>query len=103
MMRTGRTGDWENPLVGQALLVRANDRDPICGSHQGQWPYAPRKQAGHMTCTRPQAESQNPLTRGRRPHMTPSGPVIIALNGALPLLSILFLIMMLRSSASGVT
>jgi hypothetical protein len=26
---------------------------------------------GHMTCTRPQAESQNPLTRGRRPHMTP--------------------------------
>jgi len=23
-----------------------------------------------MTCTRPQAESQNPLTRGRRPHMT---------------------------------
>ena len=72
MMRTGRTGDWENPLVGQALLVRANDRDPICGSHQGQRPYAPRKQAGHMTCTRPQAESQNPLTRGRRPHMTPS-------------------------------
>jgi len=44
MMRTGRTGDWENPLVGQALLVRANDRDPICGSHQGQRPYAPRKQ-----------------------------------------------------------
>ena len=27
-----------------------------------------------MTCTRPQAESQkDPLTRGRRPHMTPSG------------------------------
>src|SRR5664279_1724576 len=27
-----------------------------------------------MTCTRPQAESQkNPLTRGRRPHMTQSG------------------------------
>ncbi|MEA2969261.1 MAG: hypothetical protein QOE78_2522, partial [Alphaproteobacteria bacterium] len=26
-----------------------------------------------MTCTRPQAESQkNPLTRGRRPHMTQS-------------------------------
>ena len=34
----------------------------------------PRKQAGHMTCTRPQAESQkNPLTRGRRPHMTQTG------------------------------
>jgi hypothetical protein len=31
-----------------------------------------------MTCTRPQAESQkNPLTRGRRPHMTHSehGPL----------------------------
>jgi methyl acetate hydrolase len=28
------------------------------------------EQTGHMTCTRPQAESQNPLTRGRRPHMT---------------------------------
>jgi hypothetical protein len=28
--------------------------------------------AGHMTCARPQAESQNPLTRGRRPHMTHS-------------------------------
>ena len=28
-----------------------------------------------MTCTRPQAKSQkNPLTRGRRPHMTPSRP-----------------------------
>ena len=34
----------------------------------------PHKQAGHMTCTRPQAESQkNPLTRGRRPHMTHLG------------------------------
>ena len=31
------------------------------------------QQAAHMTCTRPQAESQkNPLTRGRRPHMTQS-------------------------------
>jgi hypothetical protein len=27
-------------------------------------------EAGHMTCTRPHAESQKyPLTRGRRPHM----------------------------------
>src|SRR5215813_2186928 len=25
-----------------------------------------------MTCTRPQAKAKNPLTRGRRPHMTQS-------------------------------
>jgi hypothetical protein len=30
-----------------------------------------------MTCTRPQAESQkNPLTRGRRPHMTQNDPYV---------------------------
>ena len=58
---------------GQAVSIRPGiarllDR---CGLHHGQRLSTPHKQAGHMTCTRPQAESQkNPLTRGRRPHMT---------------------------------
>jgi hypothetical protein len=44
--------------MGQGCRARANDWDPIRGLHQGQRSQAPRKQAGHMTCTRPQTERQ---------------------------------------------
>ena len=58
MMRTGWTGDRENPLTVKRGRARGFDWDPISGSHQGQRPCAPRKQAGHMTCIRPQADRQ---------------------------------------------
>ena len=45
------------PDVDQAQLARANDWDPIRGL-SGPAVMVPRKQAGHMTCTRPQAERQ---------------------------------------------
>ena len=58
MMRNGRAVDWGNPLLVMGDKARAIDWDPICGLHQGQRSMVPRKQAGHMTCTRPRAERQ---------------------------------------------
>jgi hypothetical protein len=42
------------------IAARKTDQDPICGAHQGQR-HMPHQQAGHMTCTRPQAKRQIPL------------------------------------------
>ena len=50
------------------VAARKNDQDPIRGAHQGQR-LMPHQQAGHMTCTRPQAARQIPLaTRAPSTH-----------------------------------
>jgi hypothetical protein len=75
--------------AGEASLARTASRPVVvqgcCGAlankmaqivwallaRGGTYRAPPHKQAGDMTCTRPQGESQkNPLSRGRRPHMT---------------------------------
>ena len=58
MMRNGRAVDLENPQVGLAkqervVLIGTRSADHIRASG-----HAPRIQAGHMTCTRPQAARQ---------------------------------------------
>ena len=68
MMRGGRTVDRENPLwvtgLKLTLVIGTRSADHIRASG-----HAPRKQAGHMTCTRPQAERQIPLaTRASSTH-----------------------------------
>jgi hypothetical protein len=59
-MRNGRAVDRENPFwvmgVEPVLLIGTRSADYIRASG-----HAPRKQAGHMTCTRPQAARQNSL------------------------------------------
>ena len=46
------------------LRARKLVRDPVSGSHQGQR-HRPREQAGHMSCTRPQADAEiNPCHKG---------------------------------------
>jgi hypothetical protein len=54
-----------------ALRPRRNDRASIHGSHPGQRPSVPRKQAVHMTATgRTLHTRENLLPAGGHPHMT---------------------------------
>ena len=48
-------------MGSMGIRARTFDWDPIRGSHQGQRSCGPHQQAGHMTCTRPQAARQIPL------------------------------------------
>jgi hypothetical protein len=63
---------------------------------------AGEKEASTLSAPRSRTASA-PASPQRSTEKNLLAPVIIALNGALPLLSILFLIMMLRSGPSGVT
>ena len=80
-MRNGRAVDRENPLWVTGCRAREIDWDPISGLHQGQRSCVPRQQAGHMTCTRPQAERQNSscnagVAPGARFRGTLRGPIL---------------------------
>ena len=58
-MRNGQPGIGETRF-GSRAQSPAIDWDPVRGLHRASG-HGPRKQAGHMTCTRPLAERQNPL------------------------------------------
>jgi hypothetical protein len=74
------------------IAARKNDQDPIRGSHQGQR-HIPHQQAGHMTCTRPQAARQIFLaTRAPSTHDPASKPSAAALRYAAPVSDALYAI-----------
>ena len=56
-MRNGRAVIETTRFWVMGVKARANDCDPIRGLHPSQGHDA-AQQAGHMTCTRPQAERQ---------------------------------------------
>src|SRR5688500_9019727 len=57
-MRNGRAVDWDNPLLGHGRLSPCERLRPDPRTTSETAVMVPRKQAGHMTCTRPQAERQ---------------------------------------------
>src|ERR1700751_6178589 len=56
--RNGRAVDWDNPLLGHGRQSPCLCLGPDPRITSGPAVMVPRKQAGHMTCTRPQAERQ---------------------------------------------
>src|SRR5499426_2223993 len=57
-MRNGRAVDWDNPLLGHGHQSPCECLGPDPRTTSGPAVVVPRKQAGHMTCTRPSAERQ---------------------------------------------